>query len=118
MIRDATPKVTQCLIEVKEQSNFPIWYQSDAILMQTAVTKYYIGIGQKMKTFRVYNYENSLLVKFNYPLIHIDPDNDLAALKCSTISGGKWMIRDPNDISLCPNEVNPVKGQHIQVSFG
>ena len=86
--------------------------QPDAIL-QTAVNKYFIGIGQEIKKFKITSINNIKNLNLNFPLIQIS--NGMTALKCPTISGGKWMSKiDFND--LCPEKIgSKMKHQHLHI---
>ena len=48
----------------------------------------------------------------NYPLVQID-EHGFVAVKCPTISGGKWMAQV--DYPLCEKKDLEVKGQQVNV---
>ena len=83
------------------------------MLDQTAVNKYYIGIGQNFKSYKnSYAFGGTQNIPLNYPLVQID-NHGLVAVKCPTITGGKWM--ENVEFPLCSNKDLVVKGQQLNV---
>ena len=84
------PKVTRCVLYITSSKGSlhggAIW--SDSYLLQTAVKKYHIGLGQKLKQYNVQD-DTVKFVPLNYPLVQID-DFGLSATKCPSISGKKF----------------------------
>ena len=112
MQSNVLPKVTKCVIKIKEAL---VWHPTDAFLMRTAVSKYFIPIGQELGKFESIDMAWGPMPAI-YPLIQIDPENGKMALKCPTISGGKWM-RNVNDFDKCYNKESMVKGQKLNLLF-
>ena len=93
------PKVTPCLILIQDTINVihapaygdrtfkhMVWNE---MMLKTAVKKYHIGLGQKIKKFKLgYHIFEATprTAVLTYPLIQIT-ENGLVALKCPTISG-------------------------------
>ena len=105
-------KVTSCLIFIQETNNIIKPQSFDAFLRRTSVKKYYIGLGQYFMKYTILNTEMNH-ENIPYPLLQID-DNGLTALKCPTISGGKWFANF--DFPPChQTNVNDYKGQDINL---
>ena len=105
------PEVTPCLIFIQETRDI-LPYLFDLYLLETAVNKYYIGLCQKYQKFGVRAPATKTLKHVPYPIIQID-HHGLIAIKCPTISGGKW-YKD-SDISHCHTNGLDIKGQKIKI---
>ena len=106
-------KISPCMILIQETvDESPV--QFDAYLQESAIHKYYIGIGQSFMQYQIRNKTSGRgSVNVTYPIIQID-ENGLTAVKCPTISGGKWLpgVKFP----LCSSEdVFDIKGKYINV---
>ena len=106
------PEVTHCVIFLR-QSEEKLALEGDAFLQNTAVNKYHIGIGQKIKTHRNIESISGLTMPLNYPLVQIETKRGLVALKCPTISGGKWM--EKVEYPLCGDADLVMKDQTVNI---
>ena len=103
-------KVTKCLIMIQESPHF-LPFLWETFILNTAVNKYYIGLGQEYKKYQIATWGQ--VAKLNYPLIQID-NRGIGALKCPTLKGGQWMAKV--DLALCKGLLNKqTKGQVINV---
>ena len=108
-----TPKVTPCLILIQENpKDFPA-ILLDAYLLQTAVKKYHIGVGQEHRKYTFKHPYSKAIEHIAVPLVQIDKFG-LTNLKCPTTSGGKWF--DGFDFSHCRGkDVFDIEGPNIKV---
>ena len=111
MLAMGFPKVTQCLIMLQQMDG--LLRQSDALLLRTAVNKYFIGFETNARQFAIYTKK---VQKFNanYPLMIINTDNALARFLCPTISGGT-LVGKLNYLSVCREKVSVMKGQALNI---
>ena len=118
---EGKPKVTHCIILIQEHLTNDWVRKWDAFMLSTAVKKYYIGLGKDdiihndpflYERFGIPSY--AIEAQLAVPLIRIN-QRGFKALKCPTISGGKW-VPYIDDIPVC-NEGNApiVKNQKIFV---
>ena len=86
------PKVTHCIIQVQQHLSHTFRIEQwDALMLKTAVKKYYIGLGKNdiANENQIYKYlRPRVLIKANllHPLIRINL-NGFKGVKCPTISG-------------------------------
>ena len=107
------PEVTSCLILIQESQNEPVEI-FDVYLLETAVEKHYIGLGQKYQNYQlVVNQGFISSESVSYSIIQID-NQGLTAVKCPTISGGTWF--KGTDWTICDQHQNfdlQTKGQQV-----
>ena len=93
------------------------WRESDALLHQTAVNKYVIGMELTWDHNNILSIVYKKYIKtFNYPYIEINPEKRISKLKCPTINNGIWRPNG-NEFPLCTEKVRPVKGRHFTIGL-
>lgn len=92
------PKISPCLILIQESPENYLAVALETYLIQTAVEKYHIGLGQDYQNFSFLNPYYGEIENVTNPVIQIDK-HGLTALKCPTVWGGKWF--KGIDFSLC-----------------
>lgn len=104
------PEVTNCLILIQESKDDPVEL-FDAYLLQTAVEKYYIGLGHRYQNYKFVQYGVISPESVPYSIIQIDYQGR-TAVKCPTISGGKWFRG--TDWTICnQNYALSTKGEKV-----
>ena len=121
MMPGGTHSVTNCLVLIQDLNqpkvNELVSFQYSAFLLSTAVNKYVIGIGQGIRRYLVFNYYNEGFIspyKPLYPFIQIEPEKGIMALKCPTISGGKWVM-NVGLVAGCKKVAPVAKGQMLNI---
>lgn len=61
----------------------------DINLLETAVEKHYIGLGQRLRNFKLVYHGLISPDSVSYPIIQLDYQG-LNSVKCPTVSGGRW----------------------------
>ena len=83
------PKVTQCVIAIQEHLKSRQIESFDSFLVQTAVKKYYIGLGQDDLTNYTFDTpfkDHKYLFSLMYPIIRI-AEEGFSIVKCPSING-------------------------------
>ena len=78
------PKVTQCIIVIQEHFKHDKVLQWDAYSTQTAVKKYFIGIGDRGATLLDFTLDRKNFL--TYPWIKVN-EKGVKFVRCPTISG-------------------------------
>ena len=107
---DTEPEIIPCLILIQEAHTG----QMDAYLLQSAVRKYYLGVGKHIKKFLIMNGRIKEPTNLNYNLIQIDGYQGIMAYKCPTISGGQWVGKFI-DFSFCEKNIPIAQGQKLHI---
>lgn len=109
---DSEAKVISCLILIQEAHTG----QMDAYLLQSAVKKYHLGIGQQIKKFQIISDRSLEPSNINYNLIQIDENHGVMVHKCPTMSGGQWVGKF-KDYSYCEKNIPIARDHKLHVIF-